>query len=182
MEIAAPGTYVLMEDVIAAIREYAQSLDDPHSGGIIHELATWLGGGEHPREAVPLGMEALGFEPKTTAVAGTDAPPLHPAEDSDPFDLEHVYRVELYPHPPDDPKPKWYARSVDNEGNILWTSNGAFDYEYVHKTATERWPGKPIFQGHGWSYDSVFLEHQEKKAFPTAAPMRERVSPKRMFA
>ena len=147
---------------MAAIREYAQSLDDPHSGGVIHELATWLSGGEHPAEAVEVDVPVI--------------------EDSDPFPLDHVYRVELYPHPPEDPKPKWYARSVDSEGNILWTSNGAFDYEYVHRTATERWPNKPIFQGHGWSYDSVFLENQERKAFPTAAPMRERVSPKRMFA
>ncbi len=80
MEIGATGTYVLLADVVASVREYAQSLDDPHSGGVIHELATWLGGGQR------------------------------------------------------------------------------------------------------WADDSVFVENQERKAYPTAAPMRERVSPKRMFA
>lgn len=152
--------YVMLDDVVATIREYAQSLDDANAGAAIHELASWLSGSSMP-----------------AAVAG-----IEPVPDTDPFDLDSVYRVELYPHPPDDPKPKWYARSVDEEGNILWTSNGAFDYEYIHKAATERWPGKPIYQGYGWAYDSVFLEKQEKKAFPTAAPVRERVSPKRMFA
>ncbi len=157
MEIGATGTYVLLADVVASVREYAQSLDDPHSGGVIHELATWLGGGQDAREVVEVASEE----------AASDA---------------EVYRVELYPDPPDDPKPKWYARSVDSEGNILYTSSGSFDYDYVHKEASELWPDKQIYQLQRWADDSVFVENQERKAYPTAAPMRERVSPKRMFA
>ena len=150
--------YVMLDDVVAAIREYAQSLDDPAAGAAVHEVASWLGASSMP-----------------AAVAGIEYTP-EPESEAD------VYRVELYPHPPDDPNPKWYARTVDSDGNILFTSDGDFVYENVHRFASERWPDTPIFQGHGWAYDSVFLERQEKKAFPTAAPMRERVSPKRMFA
>lgn len=162
MEVASPGTYVLLPDVIQVIREYAQSLDDPNVGAAVHELASWLGAGAH-----------FGTIPDE---------PAAPSSEDDPFPLENVYRVELYPHPPDDPSPKWYARSVDQEGNILWTTAGDFQYENVHREASERWPDKPIFELKRWADDSVFVENQEKKAYPTAAPMRERVSPKRMFA
>ena len=154
----------MLDDVVASIREYAQALDDPNAGAAIHELASWLGASSMP-----------------AAVAGITAVP-HSTEELQAAQDLSVYRVEIYPDPPDDPKPRWYARSVDSEGNILWTSNGSFDYEYVHKTASERWPGKTIYELKRWADDSVFVENQERNAYPTAAPMRERVSPKRMFA
>lgn len=151
--------YVLLEDVIASIREYAQSLEDPNAGAAIHELASWLGASNMP-----------------AAVAGFSEP--EPEETVE----GNVDRVELYPDPPEDPRPKWYARTVDAEGRILHTTNGSFDYDYVYKDASERWPDKTIHQLTKWSDDSIFTENQERNAYPTAAPLRERISPRRMFA
>ena len=159
IHVESGGTYVLMDDVIASIREYAQSLDDPNAGAAIHELASWLGA-----SSMPAAVAGISYEEPVTV---TD---------------EEADRVELYPHPPGDEKPKWYARTVDSEGNILYTTAGDFHYENVHAEATARWPGLRIYQLNGWKDDSVFIESQEKRAFPTAAPMRERISPKRMFA
>ena len=160
------GTYVLLEDVVNSIRQYAQSLTDPAAGAAIHELASWLGASDMPAA--------------TAGITTTTVP--HSMEDLSVAQDLAVYRVEIYPEPPDDPRPKWYARSVDSEGTILWTSGGAFDFDYVHHEASERWPGKPIFKVNRWADDTVFVENQERNAYPTAAPMRERVSPKRMFA
>lgn len=154
----------MLDDVVASIREYAQALDDPNAGAAIHELASWLGASDMP-----------------AATAGITTVP-HSEEDLQAAQDLAVYRVELYPDPPDDLKPKWYARSVDSEGNILFTTSGAFDYEYVHHSASERWPGKPIFQLRRWADDSVFMENMERNTNQTAAPLRDRVSPKRMFA
>lgn len=155
--------YVMLDDVVTAIREYAQSLTDPSAGAAIHELASWLDASSMPAATAGISVSETEIPEELAAALG------------------QVDRVELYPDPPDDPKPKWYARSVDHEGTILWTTNGSFDYEYVHKEASERWPGKTIHQLRRWADDSVFTENQEKNAYPTAAPMRERVSPKRMF-
>jgi hypothetical protein len=164
IHVETGGTYVMLDDVVASIREYAQSLTDPSAGAAIHELASWLGASSMP-----------------AAVAGITTVPHSTEELQEAQDLS-VYRVELYPDPPEDPKPKWYARSVDEEGNILHTTNGAYDYEHVYNTAAERWPGKQIYQLKRWADDSVFLEKMEKNTNQTAAPLRDRVSPKRMFA
>ena len=164
IHVEVGGTYVLLDDVVASIREYAQSLDDPNAGAAIHELASWLGQGDMP-----------------AATAGITATP-HSVEDLQQAQELSVYRVEMYPDPPDDARPRWYARSVDADGTILHTTAGSFDYDYVYKDASERWPDKPIYQLNKWADDSVFVENQERNAYPTAAPMRERVSPKRMFA
>lgn len=170
LEVISTGTYVLLDDVVTAIREYAQSQDDPNAGALLHDLATWLDTGKDTRHVTPeYGHSADDWVMSEVEVT------------EDPvFDL--IYRVELYPDPPDDPRPKWYARTVDTEGNILHTTNGSFDYEYVYKNASERWPGKTLYQLNRWSDDSVFVENQEKNAHLTSAPIRERVSPKRMFA
>ena len=159
-EASAPGTYVLLEDVIATIREYAQSLDDPNSGAAIHELASWFAAGQDPRNVTA-------EEPQDVVASEQEHDPA-------------ANRIELYPE--ETPRGiRWYARSVDAEGTILRTTAGSFDYDYVYKDAGERWPDLKIYQVNEWSDDSVFMEQQEKMASPTSGPLRERISPKRMY-
>ena len=95
-EASASGTYVLLEDVIATIREYAQSLDDPNSGAAIHELASWFAAGQDPRNVTA-------EEPQDVVASEQEHDPA-------------ANRIELYPE--ETPRGiRWYARSVDAEGN-----------------------------------------------------------------
>lgn len=153
----AVGTYVLMDDVIAAIREYAQSLDDPHSGGLIHDLATWLDGGQHPLEEGPV----------------QEIKDIFGAEESDATDV--VDRIEVYPDPPDDPRPKWYARTVDTSGYIIKVTSGSFDQSWVIENAEERWPGRPIHLLKHAGEDSKWVEDAHRGAFPSVGPPTRRL-------
>jgi hypothetical protein len=173
IHVEAGGTYLMLEDVVQSIREYAQSLDDPNAGAAIHDLASWLGASSMP--AATAGITAVPTEQHGADEEKIIAS-LQAAQDLT------VYRVELYPDPPEDPRPRWYARSVDADGTILHTTAGSYDYDYVYKQAAERWPDKPIYQLNKWADDSVFLEKMERNTNQTAAPLRDRVSPKRMFA
>jgi len=145
------GMYVLRDDVVASIREYAQSLEDPNAGALIHELASWLSGEE------TLGTEET---PQTYEVHGAE-------EDDITLD---VARIEIFPDPPDDPRPKWYARSVDTGGYIMKTTGGSFDFEWVVKNAEERWPGISLHLLQNAGEDSKWVEDRERGAFPSVGP------------
>ncbi len=146
MEVAASGTYVLLEDVVTVIHEYAQSLDDPTAGAAIHALASWLVSGEMPVEA----SEVYGAESDDVT--------------------EGVARVEIYPDPPEDPRPKWYARTIDTSGFILKVTNGSFDQEWVIQNAQERFPGVEIFLLKNAGEDSKWTEDKERGVFPSYGP------------
>lgn len=158
--IPKPGAYVLLDDVVSAIRAYAQSLDDPEAGALVHELASWLGAGEEPPQ-----------EPSLTSVE------VHGAEADDV--TPDVDRIEVFPDPPDDPRPKWYARSIDTGGHILKTTGGSFDYEWVVKNAQERWPDLEVHVLQNAGDDSMWAENQtsamfknggNRGAFPSVGP------------
>ena len=150
--VPAPGTYVLMGDVVAAIREYAQSLDDPNAGALVHDLATWLDGG------LPVGSE--------------ETPPSEPEVfGAEPDDVtEGVARVEIFPDNPDDPRPRWHARTVDTGGYVLKTTNGSFDQAWVIQNAQERFPGVEVFVLRHAGEDSKWQEDSTRGVFPSMGP------------
>jgi len=135
------GTYVLLDDIVSIIRDYAQSLEDPDAGALVHEIASWLASGTPPLNTP---------EPEVVEVD-----PEARFRDTDPGDMTpDVDRVEVFP----DDEGKWYARSVDTGGNIMKTTHGSFDKEYVLKNAENRWPGKPIHEIANAMEDSMWKE------------------------
>ena len=148
--VTEAGTYVLIDDVVAAIRECAQAQDDPNAGALIHDLASWLDSG------LPETQEE------------TPAPEVHEAE---PDDVTNgVARVEIFPDNPDDPRPKWHARTVDTSGFIIKTTNGSYDQEWVIQNAQERFPGIEIYLLRHAGEDSKWTEDQHRGAFPSMGP------------
>ncbi len=150
--VPTEGTYVLLDDVVSAIRAYAQSLEDPNAGGLIHDLATWLDGGSDPEVEEPV----------------TEASVPYGAEDLDTS--RDIERVEVYPDPPEDPRPKWYARSIDTGGYILQTTKGSYDQEWVISNAQERWPEKQIYLLKSAGEDSKWVEDSTRGVFPSKGP------------
>jgi hypothetical protein len=159
------GMYVLRDDVVASIREYAQSLEDPNAGALIHELASWLSGDE-----ASLDMEETtqDFVDEVAFAQSAASHFVHGAEEDD-ITLD-VARIEIFPDPPDDPRPKWYARSVDTGGYIMKTTGGSFDFEWVVKNAEERWPGISLHLLQNAGEDSKWVEDRERGAFPSVGP------------
>ena len=162
LQVLAEGTYVLMEDVVAAIREYAQSLDDPNLGGCIHDLASWLIG-EEPN-VFESEIAAVGHEPITPALTGTE---VHGAESDDV--IPDVDRIEVYPVETERGL-RWHARSIDTGGFILKTTNGSFDQTWVISNAEERWPGIPVHVVSSASDDSKWTEDGTRGVFPSKGP------------
>jgi hypothetical protein len=145
-QVAIGGTYVLMDDVITALREYAQSLEGSHDGATVHEAASWLQAGAGlPEVELPV-------------TAAEDF--AHGAEDDDvTLDVE---RVEIFP----DAEGKWYARSIDTGGNIMKTTHGSFDKDWVTRNASERWVGIPIYEVATAMADSMWAERGHKGPSP----------------
>lgn len=158
-QVAIGGTYVLMDDVVTALRAYAQSLTSPDAGAVVHELASWLAQGAPEIE------EALPDDPMEVELAEAQVYGAEPLDESS--DIE---RIEIYPDPPDDPRPKWYARSVDTGGYIVQTTGGSFDQDWVIQNASERWPGKGIFLLSHAGGDSKWEEDRERGVFPSKGP------------
>ncbi len=160
--VAISGTYVLMDDVVTALRQYAQSLDDPVQGGAVHEAASWLQSGDRPLPEV---------EPPVPPEAA--APPA-------PENLPNVARIEVYPDDPDTPNPRWMARACDDVGRILKVTNGSFDQEYVIRDAQERWPNVETLLLREAGQDSIW-EERDPGGIRSASNGRRRPSPHRMF-
>jgi len=169
--VVATGTYVLLEDVVAAIREYAQAQDDPNAGALVHDLASWLDAGR-PDELELAASQATSVEEAESIKAAAE---VHGAEHDDV--TEGVARVEIYPDNPDDPRPKWYARTVDTAGYIIKTTNGSFDQAWVIQNAEERFPGIPIHLLKHAGEDSKWIEDSTRGVFPSIGP-----PVRRMFA
>jgi len=161
MEVMARGTYVLMDDVIEAIDAYAKAGPRSEMEVILDFKAWFQGAGVPPRE-----------DPVEEVVA---EPEVHGAEVDDV--TEGVARVEIYPDNPDDPRPKWYARTVDTAGYIIKTTNGSFDQAWVIQNAEERFPGIPIHLLKHAGEDSKWQEDSTRGVFPSIGP-----PVRRMFA
>lgn len=157
------GTYVLLDDVITSLREYAQSLEDSTDGALIHEVAAWLQSSERELPAV-----------ESTAAVEAPPPAVH-------ADDPAVDRVEIYPDDPASLRPRWIARSCDENGRILFITNGSFDQEYVIKDASERWPGKNVHLLTEAGIDTVW-EERDPGGIRSASSGRRRPSPNRMWA
>jgi hypothetical protein len=158
--IEMSGTYVLISDVVAALRAYAQSLEDPNDGAAVHGAVGWLDAGATPEAQVP--VEEV-----------REAP--HGAEADDV--TEGVDRIEIYPDPPDDPRPKWYARSIDTSGYIIKVTDGSYDQSFVIQNAEQRFPGIPVHLLKSAGEDSKWTEDATRGVFPSVGP-----SPRRLFA
>ena len=85
-------------------------------------------------------------------------------------------RVEVYPDPPDDPRPKWYARTIDTGGFIIKITDGSYDQEFVIRNAQERFSGIPILLLKHAGEDSKWTEDAERGVFPSIGP-----SPRRLW-
>lgn len=161
-QVQIGGVYILMDDVVTALREYAQSLESPAAGAAVHEAATWLASGD--REL-----------PEAPAVQAEAVAP-------DVFDpTPNVDRVEVYPDDPLALRPKWVSRACDSVGRILQVTNGSFDQEYVIRNAEERWPGKTVHLLTESGQDSVW-EETDPGGIRSAHSGRRRPSPQRMYA
>ncbi len=166
-QVTIGGTYVLMDDVVTALRQFAQSLDDPDQGGAVHEAATWLQSGDRP---LP---EADSPVPPEAA-----APPERTAEDI--LLSEIVDRIEVYPDDPLAVRPRWIARACDSSGRILKVTNGSFDQEYVIRDAQERWPDVTTHLLTEYGQDTVW-EENDPGGIRSASNGRRRPSPHRMY-
>jgi len=129
------GVYVLLDDVVTTLREFAQSLTDPEQGALIHEVATWLVSGERPTqyESVP---ETEEFPPAVEPPYGAESDDVTP----------DVARVELFPREESAGRRKWFARSIDTAGNVMKVTHGSFDKPFVEQNARDRWPDIPIHE------------------------------------
>ena len=156
-QVGIGGTYVLMDDVITALRAFAQSLDDPSGGAIVHECASWLQEGAAP-------LPVLAAE---TSAATLTEPPY--GQEADDVTLD-VARIEVFPDPPEDPRPKWYARSVDTGGFVLKTTGGSYDQSWVIENAEQRWPKIPIHVLRNAGEDSKWIEDGTRGVFPSKGP------------
>lgn len=122
------GTYVLLDDVITVLREYAQSLEDADDQAAVHGVATWLqSGAQEVQETV---LQA--------------APEPEPIES---YLTPDVDRVELFPtEAAEGGARKWHARSIDTSGNEMKRTAGSFDKTYVERDIFDRWPGIPVYE------------------------------------
>ncbi len=155
--VQATGTYVLLADVVAALRAYAQSLEDPNAGAAVHSAVGWLDGGADPEVQQPVEESAV----------------PHGAEEDD-VTLD-VARVEIYPDSPDDPRPRWHARTIDTGGYILKVTEGSFDQEFVIRNAQERFAGVPISVVRHAGEDAKWTEDKERGVFPSIGPSYRRL-------
>lgn len=156
------GTYVLLDDVVTALREYAQSLSNPDHGALVHELATWLRSGEQPSSG---SVQEPGQE--------------QPVAD-DPV-TSGVDRIEVYPDDPLSPEPRWVARGCSDEGDILSITNGSFDQDAVIADAQARWPNADVHLLSHAGIDTVW-EERDPGGIRSSSSGQRRPSPKRLFA
>ena len=164
-QVGISGTYVLLDDIVTALRQYAHVLPDADESAAVFEAAAWLTSG--------------GALPETPLAEVQDLPPSgrsEPPYGAEPDDNgDSVDRIEVYPDPPEDPNPKWYARTVDTGGYIVKVTAGSFDQAWVIQNAQERWPGKEIFLLRNAGEDSKWTEDGTRGVFPSKGPPPRRL-------
>lgn len=165
--IERAGAYLHIEDAVLYLREIAEQYDqagNPSASLALRAVAdAWSG-----EEPAPNQEEAAPVISLVTADPGAD-----------------VYLVEVFPDNPEEPRPRWHARTVDNQGRILTTTNGSFDQNYVVKDAKDRWPGVEVLLVPDQNYDSVWEQQtgaDGQHIIRSASSGRRRQSPNRMFS
>ena len=136
--VQEPGTYILFEDMLDAIRSFALSVDTFKKQQGIHELIQWLEG------------TASGFGDEESFNVDEVAKPQGRIfkTKADPE------RIELYP----DADRKWHARLIDHDGQIIGeVNNGSFDQQWVEKDAAEQYPELIIHQMETEDEDSTWM-------------------------
>ncbi len=130
--VSEPGTYILFEDFIDAIRTFAFSAADSKRQQAIYELINWL-------ESTFIGDEL--YEDEDSLTVGKI---LHTVD---------AERVELYP----DTDRKWHGRIIDKNGNILGQVNdGDFNRDWVEKDIKNKYPDLEIVQLESEDEDSTW--------------------------
>lgn len=166
-QVQIGGTYVLMDDIVTALRAFGDSLPEPSATELIYAAVDWMTSGQ-PLPQIDfekdIGSEQLDFEMQQQ-VFGSES------DDNIP----DVERIEIFPDPPDDPGAKWYARSIDTGGYVLKQTNGSFDLDWVIKNAQERWPGIPIHMLKSAGEDSKWNEDGTRGVFPSKGPPLRRL-------
>ena len=135
--VQEPGTYILFEDFMDAIRSFALSVDNFKKQQGVHELIMWLEG-----TASEFGKNEETFDVDNFSKAVL--------KDKLEVDAE---RIELYP----DADKKWHARTIDSNGHIIGDINdGSFDREWVEKDAAMQYPDLIIHQMESEDEDSTW--------------------------
>lgn len=137
--VGSPGTYILFEDFLDAIRAFAFAAEDSKKQQTIYELITWL-------ESTFIGGEILPEEDlETGKVLST---------------IGDAKRIELYP----DADNKWHARLVDNNGLVIGEVNkGSFDRTWVEEDAALKYPKLEIVQLESEDEDSTWTHKGPSK-------------------
>jgi hypothetical protein len=153
------GTYVLLDDVVTVIRQYAQSLEDPNEGALVHEVANWLVSGEQLPAPKPEPVEIAHVEAEIYGAESDDVTP-------------DVDRVEIFPVETARGR-KWHARTIDTGGNVMKVAHGNYDRAWVERNAEERWPGIPMYEVADENERSMWKERGERGhkhgLYPTVA-------------
>jgi hypothetical protein len=153
--VSIGGTYVLMDDVLTVLEAYARSEDSDD----VRELVNWLRAGDlHVEE-----------QPEITSTVVDEYPEPDP----------NVDRVEVYPDDPENPRPRWIARACSDQGDILYTTAGSFDQDYVIRDAEQRW-GAPVHLVADAMVDTVW-EENDPGGIRSPHTKRRRPSPKRLW-
>jgi len=127
--VQEPGTYILFEDMLDAIRSFAFSVDTFAKQQGIHELIMWLEG--------------------TGAIFAEDMP----EEQMKGIKVDNAERIELYP----DANKKWHARLIGINGEILGKVNdGSFDRDWVEQDIALKYPNIEIWQMEAEDEDSTW--------------------------
>jgi hypothetical protein len=139
--VQEPGTYILFEDIMDAIRSFALSVDSFKKQQGVHELIMWLEG------------TGAGFAEEEQTQPGR----IFPTKESVEVEAE---RIELYP----DADKKWHARLIDHNGLIIGSVNGgSFDREWVETDAASQYPNLTIHQMEEESDDSTWTHKGPSK-------------------
>ena len=133
--VQEPGTYILFEDIMDAIRSFALSVDSFKKQQGVHELIMWLEG------------TSSGFTTEDQVQKNVIFPPEKLEIDAE--------RIELYP----DADRKWHARLIDYSGQIIGSVNdGSYDRTWVEEDAAEKYPNLVIWQMEAEDEDSTWTK------------------------
>ncbi len=131
--VSEPGTYILFEDMLDAIRSFALSVDTFKKQQGIHELIEWLegtGAAFYEEEGEDQAVPVKRFKTRVDAE-----------------------RIELFP----DGDRKWHARLIDHDGQVIGEANGgSFDREWVEQDAAAQYPDLIIYQMETENDDSTW--------------------------
>lgn len=126
--VTVGGLYVLFDDVITVLREYAQTLET-RDAETVYDLVIWLQSGERP---MPSDSD------EADHVSGLEVAMLETLiEQTEP--ISAVNRVEVF-----STGELWYARALAENGELLYATAGSVEQAEAIQEAQNRWPGKDV--------------------------------------